>query len=64
MLMRKPYLNNFLLTHTSEKFYGNPSTTFFLKVGKLFSELINEKLNITASSPLDYLKPENWVNQD
>lgn len=41
-------------------FISPPETANFIKVGKLFIELINGRLSTTASSPLDYLRPENW----
>ena len=36
------------------------ATANFLKVGQLFSRLLEGKLHTTASSPLDYLNPKNW----
>jgi hypothetical protein len=40
--------------------YDAVATALFLKVGQLLSRLLEEKLQTTASSPLDYLEPKNW----
>ena len=37
-----------------------PKTSNFIKVGQLFIELINERLQWTVSSSLEYKRPENW----
>jgi len=36
------------------------ATAMFLKVGQLFSRLLEGNLRTTASSPLDYLEHKNW----
>ena len=36
------------------------ATAMFLKVGQLFSGLLQGKLQTTASSPLDYLELKDW----
>ncbi|MCA8830059.1 hypothetical protein [Hymenobacter pini] len=37
------------------------ASTYFLKVGQLFSQLLEGTLQTKVDSPLDYLEPQKWA---